>query len=515
MKRSFDIYYTSDVHGKIFPVDYVSGKPVSCGILNYAKDIKRNGNTLVLDGGDNLQGTPMMSYYLEHAGEFDFHPLAEAFSEAGLDCFTLGNHDFNFGYEVLSSYLSAMSGLGADCVCVNVRDKAGELPIKPYIIRVLDNGLRIGITGAVTEYVNIWEKPEHLSRLSVTDPVEELRKIYEPLRALCDLTICIYHGGYEEELDSGKKISTSKENRACEISRELGFDILLTAHQHILTEGRWIGNSFTVQPAPNLDSYIHIEGSPDENDNEGRPVFSARAEAVGDSHDEPGCRGLYELEKRSKNWLDLEIGVLKGGIRAEEKLDIALNGSRIAALINHIQLKEGCADFSCTSLGNTPIGIPESISIRSIYSLYPFANNIIVKEVDIKTLKAALERCAEYLELDSEGRPYISDAFLKPKQEHYNYDIYAGLDYAFDLRRPVGQRVVRLCRIDGEELSENKSYRLAMSNYRATGTGGYPMLAKAAELYSGADNVQELLISYIRKNGCIAPIQNSKFKVIY
>lgn len=94
MERTFKIIYTSDTHGHIFPVNYAAGCGESSGLLNLAAQIDKNGNTLVLDGGDSLQGTPLVQYYLAHADEFPHHPVAEAFNAMGCDYFTLGNHDY-------------------------------------------------------------------------------------------------------------------------------------------------------------------------------------------------------------------------------------------------------------------------------------------------------------------------------------------------------------------------------------------------------------------------------------
>ncbi len=108
MEKTFQIYFTSDTHGHIFPVNYASNRPEASGLLALAAQIEKDGDTLVLDGGDSLQGTPLTQYYLEHRGEWDIHPVAAAFNALGLDYFTLGNHDFNFGYEALRDYLRAM-----------------------------------------------------------------------------------------------------------------------------------------------------------------------------------------------------------------------------------------------------------------------------------------------------------------------------------------------------------------------------------------------------------------------
>ena len=50
------------------------------------------------------------------------------------------------------------------------------------------------------------------------------------------------------------------------------------------------------------------------------------------------------------------------------------------------------------------------------------------------------------------AQPQIAEEFLLPKVEHYNYDFYAGLSYTFDLRRPVGSRVIHLAKLDGSPL---------------------------------------------------------------
>ena len=166
MGQNFTIIYTSDTHGHIFPVNYATNRPEPAGLLNLAGAIEKDGDTLVLDGGDSLQGTPLTQYYLEHRGDWPFHPVAEAFNAVGLDYFTLGNHDFNFGYEALAEYLDAMKGI---CLCANVEDLGGRLRLRPWTVHTLACGLRIGLTGIVTDFVNVWEQPQNLEQLRVTD----------------------------------------------------------------------------------------------------------------------------------------------------------------------------------------------------------------------------------------------------------------------------------------------------------------------------------------------------------
>ena len=176
----------------------------------------------------------------------------------GCDYFTLGNHDFNFGYDALRAYLCAMDGV---CLCANVQDLGGALPLLPETVHTLKNGLRIGITGIVTDYVNVWEQPQNLKKLRITEAFDAARAACARLRPICDICVCIYHGGFEEDLHTGAVLSGSGENLACRIARELDFDLLLTGHQHMPVESVRIGGTFAVQPPANAGRYLQVEAA--------------------------------------------------------------------------------------------------------------------------------------------------------------------------------------------------------------------------------------------------------------
>lgn len=519
--KCLKIIFTSDTHGHVFPVDYAGGKPEDSGLLNMAYQVEKDENTLILDGGDTLQGTPLSQYYIEHSPEYSFHPMAEAFNALGCDYFTLGNHDFNFGYEALKRYLDAMAG---ECLCANVVDLRGELKLKKEVIHVMGNGLRVGITGVVTDYVMIWEQPENLSCLQVTDAYEAAAAACRRLRGKCDICVCIYHGGFEEDLETGQVLSCSGENIACRIGRELDFDILLTGHQHMMVDGVRLNGTYAVQPPANAGYYVSMEvkgNFPGENGSQTESSCQAgsaaaiqvisRMEKVGNRHGREPYQRLLPVEQDTQRWLDEPVGILEEEIYPEDKLEAALHGSKVAALFNAVQLAETGADFSCTSLGNSPVGLRKRVTMRNICGAYLFANTLVMLEVDREVLKASLERCASYFTL-KDGTPVISEEFLRPKVEHYNYDFYAGLDYAFDLTKPVGQRVVRLRRLDGAPLTERK-YTLVTSNYRATGTGGYEMLGKCKVLWRGAAEMPELISGYLRKRSPLGIGINGRFSV--
>ena len=58
-KKTFTIYFTSDLHGYIYPTDYRSREIRDIGLFKCASQFRKDGNTLVIDGGDILQGSPL------------------------------------------------------------------------------------------------------------------------------------------------------------------------------------------------------------------------------------------------------------------------------------------------------------------------------------------------------------------------------------------------------------------------------------------------------------------------
>lgn len=505
-ERTLHLFYTSDTHGHVFPVNYAAGKPEPSGLLNLANDLRKDGNTLVIDGGDSLQGTPFIQYYLDHTADFATHPVAAAFNAIGCDYFTLGNHDFNFGYDAIKRYLQAMNAV---CLCANVEDLRGELPLQKETVRTLANGLRVGITGVVTDYVNVWEQAENIRDLRITDACAAARAACARLRTACDLCICIYHGGFEEDLATGKRLSDSGENIACKLARELDYDLLLTGHQHMPVEGVMIGGTFAVQPPANAGQYFAIMGSVAA----GRAAFTSRLLPVGGSHPEEPYRTLLPLEQTVQQWLDLPIGSLCTAIPPEEKLPAALQGSQVADLFNQVELDATGADFACTSLGNDAVGLASPVTMRGVTAAYLFANTLVVLEVTEAVLRQALERCAAYFTLQN-GAPQVSDCFLRPKIEHYNYDFYAGLAYTFDLRRPVGRRVTRLTKQNGSPLGAG-TFKLCTSNYRATGTGGYEILQQCPVLWRGSTEMPELVARYIRAHTPVPALHNADMQIVW
>lgn len=251
--RQIRIIFTSDIHGYFYPTDYLDRKRKPKGLLHIAQTFHKDGNTLILDGGDTLQGAPF-SYYSQMKGRPDI--AAELMNQAGYDAVTIGNHDFNYGYEYLQSFLNQ---LNAVCVCQNCINRETGDSAFPWRIFQLENGVCVGIVGAVTDFVNVWEKKENLSEIKISETYESIERAYHEVKDRVDITICLYHGGMECDTETGKILETSGENIGFKICSKLGFDLLLTGHQHMPINGRSICGTYVVQNACNADTYHEIK----------------------------------------------------------------------------------------------------------------------------------------------------------------------------------------------------------------------------------------------------------------
>ena len=143
--------------------------------------------------------------------------------------------------------------------------------------------------------------------------------------------------------------------------------------------------------------------------------------------------------------------------------------------------------------------------------MYPFSNTLVVLEVNEGSLKKALERCAEYFTL-RDGELKISDVFLKPKVEHYNYDYFSGITFEVDLKESVGNRVKRIL-YRGEPLA-GRSLSLCMSDYRASGTGGYEVYKECRILKRINKEVPQLSLDYFKRHPVVNIEKNGGIIVV-
>ena len=97
------IYQTSDLHGYVYPTNYVKDQPL--GILKIGSyilnDEKNYDASLKVDCGDLIQGSALAHYLSKE--KLDKNPILEGLEFIGYDAYVIGNHEFNYGLDYLNN----------------------------------------------------------------------------------------------------------------------------------------------------------------------------------------------------------------------------------------------------------------------------------------------------------------------------------------------------------------------------------------------------------------------------
>jgi len=198
---------TSDVHGAIYPYDYFKDAASNGGLAQLSTIVKgvraENPNTLLLDDGDNQQGTPL-TYYFNKVETTAPNPMIAAMNLMGYDAMTLGNHEFNYGLGVVDK---ARSEAKFPWLSANIYKDDGTNYFTPYIVKTVA-GVKVGILGLTTKNIPNWEVPGNIKGLVFKDTVSEAEKWVKVLKETekVDLVVVLAHEGFEDDIDTGKDL---------------------------------------------------------------------------------------------------------------------------------------------------------------------------------------------------------------------------------------------------------------------------------------------------------------------
>lgn len=214
-QKNLVILHTNDTHSRIEPLPETDKtSPGKSGVVRRAKLIdqirKENKNVLLFDAGDFLQGTP---YFNLFKGEVE----VKAMNLMGYDAATLGNHEFDYGLEILEKVVREAN---FPIVSSNYDFSQTALKnlIKPFIILKKD-GVRIGVIG-----INIQPRgliaAGNYEGMKFLDPVKTANEMAELLttKYKCDMIVCLSHLGYNADLNLAESTR--------------GIDLIVGGHSH-------------------------------------------------------------------------------------------------------------------------------------------------------------------------------------------------------------------------------------------------------------------------------------------
>lgn len=496
------VIVTTDVHGSILAYDFINSEKSDRGLSRlstYLKGLRKSNDVIYIDNGDINQGIPLVSYSNYN---ITHNIVAKALNLLECKYINIGNHDFNYGTDFLMKYIKENR---AECLTSNVEYKDEKIG-KSRVIEI--NGKRIGFIGVVTDYIEHWERPENIENIIISDVFDTLKKEVENIKNTVDYVIVLYHGGFERDIDSGGVTEPfTGENVGYKICEEIeGIDVLITGHQHRMLSGK-INRTLIIQCPDGCKNCMEIDIS--DNDIEVRNIDLRYIDI-----DEEFEQNFSEELKRTEEWLDIKIG--ECNIEDMYITDIKraqIDKHPIVSFINKVQLEITKAEISACCLFDVMPGFGKKLRYRDIILNYPFPNTLVVKKIKGSELIRYLDKLAAYWTVN-EGNIDISEKFLKPKREVYNYDMLDGISYTINLSK--SGNYVSDCKIDGNNIKAEQYYTIAVNNYRAAGGGNFDMFPNAQTVFEDTRDISEIIIEYIseHKKIYIEDIKNIKINIV-
>lgn len=500
---------TTDVHGWLLPYDYYRGAETENGLARLAPVIDsvraaNPGRSLLVDSGDLLQGNPL-DFVFSRLDAGETHPVAMAMNALGYDAAAIGNHEFNYGIEHLNRVVAqaAFPFLSANVY----RAGGAEHAYRPFTIveRTIDGRpLRVGITAVTPPGVMLWDRENVRGRLEVRDIVESVRPVVSRMKAEgADLVVIAAHSGLEGSSYDSATTGIPTENAALAMAREVpGIDVIFMGHTHreladttvagvLLLQARNWATSLAVAQidvAAEAGAPWRVVGK---RGTIRRPDLRRSSETL--------TRLLTPAHERARQYVARPIGESPVEWTSRES---RVRDTPIIDLINEVQRSATGADLASSAAFSLDSRIPAGpVTVGDIAGLYVYDNTLKAIRISGAQLREYLEKSAEYYLPCPASR---CDRVTSTSIPGYNFDVVSGVDYTLDISRPVGQRVTRLERA-GKQVAPADSFTLALNNYRASGAGGFNMLAGAPVVYDRGEGIRELLIAEIERRGAVRP----------
>lgn len=502
---------TTDVHGRLVGWDYFADRRDTLRGLSRAATVVDSlraahpGRVVLVDAGDLLQGNPL-TYVAARIDTVDTHPVIAAMNAMRYDAAAIGNHEFNYGIPTLRKALARARFPFLAANAVPLGRERGRSPLLAPSRIVTRGGLRVAIVGATTPGSMVWDRENLAGRLRITDVVPAVRRTVRAVRQQgVDAVVVVMHSGLDSGESSYDTVSTGvpAENVADRVAREVpGIDLVVFGHSHREVADSTI-NGVLVQQPRNWAQSVGVATLAFER-RAGRwrlTKKSGRLVPVAGRAEHPAVvAAVSRKHDVTTNWVTTSVGTTEVGWRADSS---RVMDTPLIDFINEVQRKATGADLSATSAFDLNASLDAGpITVAEVARLYPYDNTLRAVRITGAQLRAFLEFSARYYR--TPGTPDAAASLVDPSIPGFNFDMVTGADYTLDLSRPVGQRVTRL-QVRGRDVTDTDTFTMAVNNYRQTGGGGFAMLHGAPVVYDRQEEVRDLLIAEVRRQGTLRP----------
>ncbi len=541
------IIETTDEHGAAFPFDFMELKPNNSSLAQISTFVnqernKKDQQTILLSGGDVLQGTPLVYYYNFEKTNVP-HIWAEIMNYMKYDAGTVGNHDIETGHAVYDRFCKELNfpWLAANAVSI----KTGEPYFKPYTI-LHRAGIKIAVLGLITPAIPNWLPPKIWEGIEFLDMIQSADKWVKIIKEKekPDLLIGLFHSGTDYNYGN-QNVSTPRNENASQLVAEAvaGFDIIFVGHDHH-------GWNYTLTNKSNQKVLIlggvnaarncavancTLTFNPDKKEWD-KKITGEIVESKDFSPDSSFLNKFNYAFNEVKEYVCKPIGYFTKNISSRESL---FGPSAFMDLINQVQLELTGADISFTAPLSPDSQIEKGkVIVGDMFNLYRYENLLYTISLTGSEIKNYLEYSYSIwfnqmkdendnllaFKKDADDSIILSSYSNTPvlKVPSYNFDCAAGINYIVDISKPAGQRISISSMRDGQKFDSSQTYKVALNSYRGNGGGGHLTVGVKIPtnelvnriLNSTEKDMRYYMMKWIEEKNTITPTLNNNWKII-
>ena len=455
-------------------------------------------NLILLDAGDQFQGTLFFNYYGGNVSSLVMNLLE-------YDAMTIGNHEFDNGVDELSSFIKSLHfpviSSNIDTSTEHLTTPLRDAGVKPYIVLSKFN---LGIIGYITNTTaSIIANGEKL-KSSILDPVETVQKYVDELHSRgIHRIICLSHNGYKDDVYLAQNVQ--------------GVQLIVGGHSHsYLSKNASDPRTEGPYPTRTLSAL------------DGKPVYVVQAHRYGD------YLGHLDLEWDEKDQLisvagdpiSLDQTIAKDQVLNETISYFAEAFSKLASDVvtqSTTDFHAGCGgiecpmgdlltdciiseqnelqppiDFAFINTGEIRASFSKGfVSAADILNVLPFGNTVVNFPMTGAQLATMLDRWAG----DGDSQKLVS----KPQ--------VSGLEWKYDPNQESGKRVI-FSQINGQPINPSQSYMVSTVDFVLNG-GDNMILFKPDKMPSPGIVLADLFTSCLRKKSSITPSIDGRTTIVY
>jgi 5'-nucleotidase/UDP-sugar diphosphatase len=457
---------------------------------------KDGGNVIVLDAGDEFQGS---LFYTTYKGD----DTAEFMNQMGFDAMALGNHEFDDTPVTLGKFLDKVK---FPVISSNIEVPASS-PIagkfKPYLIKEI-GGQKIGIISALTTDTAEISSPG--PDVKFADEVETLRKLVDTLKAEgVNKIIAVNHYGYLKDKELAAKVD--------------GIDVIVGGHSHTLlsnTDPEAIGPYPTLVKNPSgrdvpivqAKSYSKYLGELKVTfDDDGNVTKSEGAPILLDSSVTPDpafVARIKELGKPIEEVKAKKVGESSGVIEAAREVcrvkECSMGNLVADAMLDRV--KGLGVTIAIINGGGLRASIDAGdVTMGEVLTVLPFQNTLATFQLRGSDVVAALENGVSQIDQGAGRFPQV-----------------AGLKYAFDVSKPAGSRISDVQVLQGDSwkpIDTGATYGVVSNNYMRAGGDGYKIFStNAVNAYDYGPGLELVLADYMGKHTPYKPYTDGRIVAV-